>query len=324
MFPSVSATLHRELTPIPVPPTRSRLRRAPGAWITAALPAVLAVACAAPPERTVGLTDAPCAAVGPESDLPQDRAIRRRLSRELGELARDDGTATIAALTAQLNRPRAGLSPPADAGEPVGSTADLAARVRESVVIVGKRYKCSRCPNWHTSGASGFLLDDRGTVVTSHHVIDGKDDDTIAVMTADGHVHAVREVLAASETDDVVLLTTAATDRPGLPLAESTAVGTDVWSLGHPAGAWWYLSRGIVARRFARAAGGDEIELLDITADFARGSSGGPIFDAEGRVHGIVRATRSIYYEEDDGVQKNLQMVFKHCAPADAIRALLE
>ena len=99
-------------------------------------------------------------------------------------------------------------------------------------------------------------------------------------------------------------------------------VGDPVWVISHPASTFYYLSHGIVGRRFVQSRRGREIELLDITADYARGSSGAPVLDATGAVVGVVRSTRSIYYEEDDGQQKNLQMVFKHCVPARAVKEL--
>ena len=64
--------------------------------------------------------------------------------------------------------------------------------------------------------------------------------------------------------------------------------------------------------------------MMQITADFARGSSGGPVLDARGRAVGMVASTGSVHYNNDHGEQKNLQMVFKECVTADAIRALVQ
>lgn len=38
----------------------------------------------------------------------------------------------------------------------------------------------------------------------------------------------------------------------------------------------------------------------------------------------MAASTSSVYYDADNGAQKNLQMVFKECVTADAIRALVQ
>jgi hypothetical protein len=52
---------------------------------------------------------------------------------------------------------------------------------------------------------------------------------------------------------------------------------------------------------------------MSITADFADGSSGGPIFNSRGAITGLVSATDAF----------GDQMVRRSAAPADAIRRLV-
>jgi len=63
---------------------------------------------------------------------------------------------------------------------------------------------------------------------------------------------------------------------------------------------------------------------MAVTADFAKGSSGGPLLDACGNVAGMVASTTSIYYGTEKGQKDNLQMVLKHCVPAASILKLIE
>jgi serine protease Do len=146
-------------------------------------------------------------------------------------------------------------------------------------------------------------------------------------------VHPVVEILAASETDDVAIFRADLGDvrLTPLPLAEAREpVGAPAHVLSHPARMFNLFTAGRVARYYVepataekKAKGAGDAERMAITADFARGSSGGPVHNAAGAVIGMVATTRSVYYSEENGDQKNLQMVLKSCVPADRIRALL-
>ncbi|MBT3890365.1 MAG: hypothetical protein HOF72_07045, partial [Planctomycetaceae bacterium] len=61
-----------------------------------------------------------------------------------------------------------------------------------------------------------------------------------------------------------------------------------------------------------------------ITADYAKGSSGSPVFNSLGEVIGLVSSTESIYYTQTNDVQKNLQMVFHNCVQGQAVLSLIK
>ena len=62
---------------------------------------------------------------------------------------------------------------------------------------------------------------------------------------------------------------------------------------------------------------------MSITADCARGSSGGPIMDKHGNAVGLVARTVSVYYTQSKEKKDNLLMVFKNCVPASAVLKLI-
>jgi len=123
---------------------------------------------------------------------------------------------------------------------------------------------------------------------------------------------------------DIAILRCEGSGFTALPLSTDVPDGSPVGVWSHPNNYFFCLSAGIVARRFILRKPGGKAEMLAITADYARGSSGGPVFDDRGNVVGMVASTDSVYYTEENGQQKNLQMVFKNCVSARSILALIE
>lgn len=62
---------------------------------------------------------------------------------------------------------------------------------------------------------------------------------------------------------------------------------------------------------------------MSISADFAQGSSGAPVFNSAGAVVGVACWTRSTYAEKNGAAERNLQMVEKFCAPSSALLKLI-
>jgi hypothetical protein len=251
----------------------------------------------------------------------------QRLSGELlkfGEALLDSGKAVKAdAIRAQLDRRRCQLALTSAAQK--GDTLSAAAsRVRPGVAVVGSIFKCKKCSKWHLGGASGFFISSDGIFVTNHHVVASADKETFVVMSGDGRMSAVKELLATDPVADVAILRCEGSGYTALPLSADAPDGSPVGVWSHPSSHFFCLSAGIVARRFMQRKTGGAAEALAITADYARGSSGGPVFDDRGNVVGMVASTDSVYYSNENGEQKNLQMVFKNCVSARSILALIE
>ena len=199
-----------------------------------------------------------------------------------------------------------------------------ATRVRQGVAAVSGLYKCKKCTKWHVSAASGFFISADGILVTNHHVVASADKEVLIVLSGNGRMAVVTEVLAADPVADVAILRCSGSGYSALPLSADAPDGSPVGVWSHPDHHFFTLSAGIVSRRFLMRKPGGSAEALAITADYARGSSGGPVFDERGNVVGMVASTDSVYYTEESGAQKNLQMVFKSCVSARSILALID
>lgn len=194
----------------------------------------------------------------------------------------------------------------------------LAARSRRSVVAIGNLHKCGTCSRWHVGAASGFFISADGLLVTSYHVVDKPKSATLVILQADGQVLPVHEVVAADQANDLAVLRVRGGGFTPLPLADIPPAGREIMVMSHPGGRFYSATTGVVSRLFLGRRSGRQVQLLQVDAPFAKGSSGGPIVDARGAVVGVVRATQTIVH--DSGAP---QMVVGHASPAAAIRALV-
>lgn len=207
---------------------------------------------------------------------------------------------------------------------PHGSIQEIYQQARKSVVMIGSVYKCGRCDHWHSKDATGFIIGRNGLIATNYHVLEkGDRDEGAGVRLFDGRVFAIEEVVASDRFSDLAVVRIQAEDLPALALAENVEIGEEILTISHPVGNFYTLSTGLVSNKVARRMRSGKLRReFTITADFAKGSSGGPILNRKGEVVGMVRATVSTYYDKEDGVNNNLQMVWKYCIPSFEISAL--
>ena len=219
------------------------------------------------------------------------------------------------------------IKPPKPAGH-YRSGPDLYRHARRATVVIGPARKCAnpKCDiGMHVNAASGVIVDPSGIVATAYHVVKDKKGPGFVVGTADGKAFPVVKILAADEIMDVVLLKIKGDSFPFLPPAGDAPPGTEVYCLSHPRREMYQLSKGIVTGYRIEKVYSKEKKLIgirrrmNISADYAKGSSGGPILDDYGRVVGLVSATSPIYYIEQRTKHDLIQMVVKRCAPGSAI-----
>ena len=277
-------------------------------WILAAISVL-----AAPAELRVPLT-----AAGGEVN---DRVILADINRHTARLMEANATVRCADML-RVPQPKQCKLELRAAGREKITAAETLRRSRAGVLIISNYYKCNRCPNWHSGVASGFMLTADGAFCTSYHVLENQANETLVIVTGDGRVAPVVELLAADPVADLVILRAAGKGFTPLPVAAAVEAGDKIRVLSHPDSQFYVFSEGIVSRRFVDIRPAGQRSMLAITADFAKGSSGAPVFDETGAVVASVNNTRSTYYNTTDkGVNDNLQMVFKNCV---STRHLLE
>jgi S1-C subfamily serine protease len=251
-----------------------------------------------------------------------DDQVMELLDRGADQLVSAGRTVKMRELIGQLGRSSCSV-PLKKAPANKLTTAELVAKSRAGVVIIGDLYKCKKCPRWHVGASSGFMLSESGVCVTCYHVVNVPESPTLVAMTSDGRVVAVKEVLAANKNTDVAILQLDGTGFTPLPLDIDAPVGAPVRVVSHPDDHFFTLSEGIISRYVSvpLERNGGEVTMMAITADFGAGSSGAPVFNDRGGVVGMVNNTQSLYYDPKRG--KDLQMVFKHCLPSQYVLKLI-
>jgi len=134
---------------------------------------------------------------------------------------------------------------------------------------------------------SGFLLDDKGHIVTNDHVVQHAA--SIRVRLADER-ELEAKVIGTDEKTDLALLKVDA-DKP-LPHAvlgdsDKTRVGEAVVAVGNPFGLGDTVTTGIISARGRDLDTGPYVDYFQTDAAINRGNSGGPLFNTRGEVIGV-------------------------------------
>jgi serine protease Do len=219
------------------------------------------------------------------------------------KLLREGKLKSLSTLRSQLHTKGSPVKLSAIAREKL-APAELCERLRESTLAIGTFYKCPDCSAWHFNSSAGFVVAENGVVSTCCHVVQAEDQHVkegyLVAADSNGHVFPVESVLAADTEADTCFLKIDAHNLKPLSFRTNARAGDRVFCLSHPGGYHFMFTEGMVARVNRRRDDAlDEhgrsnglltrpILFLNITAEFAPGSSGAPIVDEAGNVLGQV------------------------------------
>jgi S1-C subfamily serine protease len=111
------------------------------------------------------------------------------------------------------------------------------------------------------------------------------------IALGDSDVHPVTGVLAADELTDTAIVRVSDGKLSPLPLSGDARVGDTAYCFSDPRGVRNFFSTGIVNRFFSRTdgpAGDPRLERVNISTDWAPGSSGSAVLDECGNAIGHV------------------------------------
>jgi S1-C subfamily serine protease len=147
-------------------------------------------------------------------------------------------------------------------------------------------------PTGNEQTGSGFVIDEKGRVLTNAHVIAGATDVRVVVSAQ----RTLRATVVGRDLDtDLALLEVNAPDGVELhPLelgdSDEVQVGDATVAIGNPFGLDRTLTTGVVSalqRRLTAPSGFTIEDVIQTDAALNPGNSGGPLIDAAGRVIGV-------------------------------------
>lgn len=250
-----------------------------------------------------------------------DQALKNSFTSTLNRLFEKGGLTAGADLVQQLQvATKYAFSPPQTT--PAKTPQEARERALSATLIIGHLYLCEDCGKRHATLAGGVLISPNGLALTNYHVLDSRAAIVFGAMTSTGQLYPIGKVLAASAEHDIALIQLRdANDLPWISLAPSSEIGDELFVISHPDNYFFTYTRGYLSRKYLLPEG-KHPPRLQITADFAKGSSGCGIYNLRGEMIGLVASTNSIYYTKEKEKMENLQMVIKSGVPTESILEL--
>jgi serine protease Do len=134
---------------------------------------------------------------------------------------------------------------------------------------------------------SGFIIDEKGLVITNNHVIADAED---IIVRVDGDKEFKAKVIGADPLSDIAVLQLESKEKftpVGFGDSDKARIGDWVIAIGNPFGLGGTVTSGIISAR-NRSIGLSRYEdYIQTDASINSGNSGGPLFDMNGDVIGI-------------------------------------
>lgn len=236
---------------------------------------------------------------------------------------------------AQFERKRGGLLPASQVSEqvvrnkactlklPAAGTEklemrELWRRARNAHIRVGWFYLCNDCNKWHVELSGGYAIASDAVATCAHVVGDGKDADMregyLIAVDEDDNLLPVTAVLAMNMATDTAIVRVATDKLQPLPLGKDVVPGDSILCFSDPLERRGMLTTGIVSRFMQRPFLRDEelteeekanphlIEqpvFVQVTADWAPGSSGSAVLDMCGNAIGHVSEVQTELEESE-------------------------
>ncbi len=134
---------------------------------------------------------------------------------------------------------------------------------------------------------SGFIIDEKGIVITNNHVIQGAEDILVRV---NGNKEYEATIVGTDPLSDIAVLQIKSEDK-FVPVkfgnSDKARIGDWVIAIGNPFGLGGTVTAGIISARNRNIGMTRYEDFIQTDASINQGNSGGPLFNMDGDVIGI-------------------------------------
>lgn len=219
---------------------------------------------------------------------------------------------------------------------------DLYQKSKSAVFLMGRLNQKSKSDYPYADlFATAFGISEDGICVTNYHVLSeliysqkpidslqqSHDLSTYFIQTIDGEVFVLDKLLAFSSSNDLAIFKVKTNGKKlqAIPVGPVLLPGEPVFIISHPDHIYYYLSEGMVNKNSLmlnpRMPGIRQYRMT-VSADYAVGSSGAPIFSQNGNLAGVVSSTQTI--PSSGNADNKQQMVMKNAISVRALQQLIQ
>ena len=180
---------------------------------------------------------------------------------------------------------------------------------------VGWVFLCNKCNDWHVNLAGGYALTTNGALATCYHVVQPESrmkEGCLIAADENGKVWPVTEVLAANRYSDACIVRLGGAKCSPLSLSTNVYPGDPAFCYSDPLDHRGFFSAGIVNRFYqfpgrrsfsAAPSAAYAPTRIDLSTDWAPGSSGSAVLDQCGNAIGHVSTIAAINETDSSDTQ---------------------
>jgi thiol-disulfide isomerase/thioredoxin len=229
------------------------------------------------------------------------------------------------AVKAQLKQPLPGAVALATESTQAKSSRDIARVARAAHLRAGWYYRCTRCDKMHLNMAGAYAVAP-DVVATANHVVYPPatlKDGWFIVANAENEIFATSAILGADAKSDAALVRVVAGGLKPLPLRADVDLGEPAYCFSDPLKHRGYFSAGIVNRLYSTDAKEEPAsQRLNVSTDWAQGSSGSAVLDEYGNVIGHVARIQT--FNSNPAPSSGTTLVMHEAIPAKTVLNLVK